>query len=164
MTNFEKRNDWCFTYRKSNMHKNINIIHPTESYELNRYISQDDSIKAFNKYKYFVCYDSLTFLSIMSLLCGCRTILYPTEGMNKKEWLKLSIFNEYMIDNNIDNIYGLAYGIEDLPFAEETINKAPKLVNHIINNINRKYIDIFLDDIENIKKIKFENTVENNYY
>jgi hypothetical protein len=162
--NFEKRNGWCFTYRKSNIHKNIDIIHPLEAYELDRFISQDKCVEAFNTYKYFVCYDPLTFLYMMSLLCGCITILHPIEGMTKKEWLKISLFNEYMEDNNIDDIYGLAYGIEDLPFAEETISKAPKLVNDVINNINTKYINLFLEDVENTKEIKFENTVNNNYY
>jgi hypothetical protein len=166
ITNFEKRNDWCFTYRKSHIHKNINNIHPNDSYELDRFISQDDSIKAFNKYKYFVCYDPLTFLSIMSLLCGCITIIYPIEGISKKEWLNTTIFYEYMKDNNINDIYGLAYGIEDISYAEETISKAPKLINDIINNINNNYINLFLDDIEKIlkKEITFENTVKNNYY
>jgi hypothetical protein len=164
MTNLEKRNGWCFTYRKSNIHKNIDIIHPSEAYELARFISQDKCVEVFNKYKYFVCYDPLTFLSIMSLLCGCITIIYPIKGTSKKEWLSSSIFNEYMKDNNIDDIYGLAYGIEDLSFAEETISKAPKLVNDVINSINNKYIELFLDDIENKKEIKFENTVDNNYY
>jgi hypothetical protein len=163
MKNFEKRYDWCFTYRKSHIHKNINIIHPTNSYELPRFISQDDCIVVFNKYKYFISYDPLTFLIIMSLLCGCITIIYPIKGINKKEWLKLSIFNEYMKDNNINDIYGLAYGIEDLQFAEETISKAPKLVNDIINSINNIYIELFLDDVNNIKKKIFKNTVKNNY-
>jgi hypothetical protein len=165
MTNFEKRNGWCFTYRKSYIHKNINNIHPTEAYELDRFISQDDSIKAFNKYKYFVCYDPLTFLAMMSLLCGCITIIYPIEGMNKKEWLNTTIFSDYMKYNNINNIYGLAYGIEDLSFAEETISKAPKLVNDVINSINNKYIELFLDDVEKLfkKEITLENTVANNY-
>jgi len=164
MTNFKKRNLWCFTYRKSNIHKNIDIIHPPEAYELVRFVSQDKCVEVFNKCKYFVCYDPLTFLSIMSLLCGCITIIYPIEGTSKKQWLQSSIFNEYMKDNKIDDIYGLAYGIEDLPFAEETISKAPKLVNDVINNINSKYIDLFLEDIENKREIKFENTVNNNYY
>ena len=103
----------------------------------------------------------------MSLLCGCITIVYPIEGINKKEWLKTTIFNDYLTDNNIDNIYGFAYGLEDLPFAEETINKAPDQVKDIINNINNEYLNTFLNDMKNFqnnKEIKFENTVENNYY
>lgn len=167
ITNFEPRNDWCFTYRKSHIHKNINIIHPDNSFEINRYLDQNKCIEVFNKYKYFVSYDPLTFLYVMSLLCGCITIVYPIEGINKKEWLKTTIFNDYLTDNNIDNIYGFAYGLEDLPFAEETINKAPDQVKDIINNINNEYLNTFLNDMKNFqnnKEIKFENTVENNYY
>jgi prefoldin subunit 5 len=150
----------CFTWRKVHIHKNVENIHPTDSFEIINQ-SHDELNIIFNKYKYFYCYDPFTFLACISLLCGCVSIIYPLEGVTKKEWLTRSPFYNYLKDHKIDNFYGIAYGLDDLKYAEETIDKAPEFLKNMINEINDTSINSFVNDIKNFDQLK--NNVQNNY-
>ncbi len=61
----QERDGVCFTIRKSYYHNNVNCFHPPESFQIMRYHTQDDYLEIFNKYKYFISYDRLTFLIII---------------------------------------------------------------------------------------------------
>jgi hypothetical protein len=159
--NYETRDGYCHTFRKSSIHPFINAIHPIYSFELTQNLNQDELIEKFNNYKYFVCYDPLSFLTVIAILCGCIPIVYPILGVNKEAWLKESAFWEYISENEINNLYGIAYGIDDLPYAEETISKADEFYRKMINDINLKNINSFMIDINDFENMK--NTIKNNY-
>lgn len=162
--NLDERFNYCHTFRKSFYHNNVNIIHPTNSFEINRSHSQEDYIKLFNNYKYFVSYDPLTFLSIIAPLCGCISIVYPIENVNKEEWLKTSALYQYFKEKGNFEIYGIAYGnsSEELEFAEKTIHMVKDQWDDIINNYQTKLINNFIDDINNFDTCI--NTIKNNFY
>ena len=155
-----KRKGTCYTLRKSYYHNKINYIHPENSYEITWYDTQDDYINIFNKYEFFISYDPLTFLQIISILCGCITIIYPEHNITKREWLKTTALEEYLIDNKLDNLYGIAYGNskEEIIFAKNTIHLVKEQWNNIINYFKMKYIIPFIDDIQHIENL--ENTVK----
>ena len=100
----------------------------------------------FNRKKYFYSYDTFSMYIIYAGLCGCIPIVRKIENMNKKDWLinygpmGFSLTNE-------DNFPGIAYGIEDIPYAEKTIDQFTdfyykckkyeiKTVNNFINNVS----------------------------
>jgi hypothetical protein len=161
--NSTDRDGYCYTMRKSHIHKNINVIHTLDSFEIIRDHTQDDYIKIFNKYKYFISYDPLTFMCIIAPLCGCISIVYPIEGVSKKEWLQMGGLSEYFKSINNYNLYGVAYGNspEELKNAEETIH----LVNYQWSDFKTyqsNLIKNFINDINNFGNMK--NTVQNNYF
>ena len=78
--------------------------------------TQTDHIALFNKTKYFYCYDPCTFLIIIALLCGCIVIQDPIDGYTEEEWMYA-----FGIPTKLK---GLAYGIENLKYAESTIQDA----------------------------------------
>ena len=67
----------------------------------------------------------------------------------------------YLKANNLDNIYGIAYGMNDIEYARHTIHLVKNQWNEIHDFSLKKSILPFLDDINNYEKL--ENTVENNY-
>jgi hypothetical protein len=161
--NLNERFNYCYTFRKSFYHKNINIIHPPNSLEITRSHSQEDYIEIFNKHKYFVSYDPLTFLCIIAPLCGCISIIYPIHDVNKEDWLKNSALFQYFREKGDFNIYGVAYGNsqKELEFAQSTIHLVKDQWDDIINNYQTKVVD-FINDINNFDDCI--NTIKNNYY
>jgi hypothetical protein len=158
--NNKNRGGYCYTTRKINFHKNnIGFLHPPNSFEIKREHNQSDYIDIFNKYEYFICYDPLTYLIIISALCGCISIVYQLKNVNKKEWYKTLWISKYLEDTN-EELYGVAYGNskEELNFAKETIGKVKEQCDRIV-----KYLDLtitnFIADINNFEKNN--NTIKN---
>jgi hypothetical protein len=157
------RNGYCHSFRKSYYHENITNIHPDDSFEIKRNHTQINYIEYFNKYKYFISYDPLTFLSIISILCGCISIVYPLENLSKSDWYKKTAVYEYMKSNNITQLYGIAYGNskEELEYAENTINLVKTQWDDILK-FNLNTIEKFRNDINNFEKMN--NTINNNFF
>lgn len=160
---FSERNNYCFTMRKSHLHhKEIKNIHPPNSSEITYETSFSQAIDIFSKHKYFVSYDPLTFYQIISVLCGCVCIIYPVDGLTKIDWLKQTALWTYMESNNIIDLYGVAYGIEELNYAESTINLAQNQWIDIINYYKEYSMKKLIGDLNNFDKLL--NTVENNFF
>lgn len=157
------RNGYCHSFRKSYYHKNIANIHPNNSFEIKRNHTQINYIEYFNKYKYFISYDPLTFLSIISILCGCISIIYPIENLSKYDWYKKTAVFEYMKSKNINQLYGIAYGNSniELEYAEKTIHLVKTQWEDILN-FNLQTIEKFRNDINNFEKMN--NTINNNFF
>lgn len=164
-TNFETRINVCYTIRKAHyIHKNgIKYIHPENAFELiyNNH-SLYEYIQVFNKFKYFICYDSLSFYIIISALCGCIPIVYPKDGLSKKDWINTTAVSEYCSIKGLDNLYGIAYGIEDIKYAEDTFHLVKEQWNDIIQFNKDRYIKPFLQDITKFEEM--QNTIQNNFY
>jgi hypothetical protein len=154
--------EWCFTKRKQSYHTYTNDIHPAGSHEIVRNTPFETHRDVFNKYKYFVSYDPLTFLTILAAKCGCISIVYPLNGMKKAEWYKTTAIHEYLSANNITELYGIAYGVEEIAWAESTL----PLVSKQWADIHRYYVQNhglrFLHDLQHFHTV--ENTIENNFY
>ena len=160
--NFGKRFGICYTIRKAYaVHKKINFVHPKRSFEIKREHSQVDYIKFFNNFEYFLSYDPLTFLSHIAALCGCISIVYKIEGLDKSAWLKTTYYNDYLTSKGLTNLYGIAYGYEDIEYAKNTMHLVEEQLNDIINYSKETQIISFINDLKNFENM--ENTVENNY-
>ena len=106
------RKGTCFTIRKSiQTHgKTKQSIHPPRSFEITRKHTQLDCIKIFNNHKFFISYDSLTFLSVISALCGCVSIVVKVDGLSKQDWINTTAAAEYLRETGETTLYGIAYG------------------------------------------------------
>jgi hypothetical protein len=96
--NIGLRKGYCHTFRKSRYHKNLQLVHPPNSFELKSELSQLEMISIFNKFKYFISYDPLTFISILAALCGCISIIKKVDNSGN------------VLNQNVPN-----------PFAENTV-------------------------------------------
>ena len=146
------RSGYCYTLRKSNIyHRDLKLNNKfiNTHFEITRDTLSTEYNIIFNKYKYFICFDPLSFLQIISILCGCICIVYPIKNISKQEWYKMTALYEYMIENNIENIYGIAYGNcpDEISFAEKTIHLCKKQIDHINNWFIQKYVNNFINDI-----------------
>jgi hypothetical protein len=172
----------CFTKRKNNSYIEID---KNEYFEVTRVHSQNDYLNIFNQYEKFISYDPMTFLSIIALKCGCVSVVYPIENISKKDYFKMTAFYDYMVNNNVDSIYGIAYGNSDdeLMYSKNTLclfeeqfidinnwfieNYVKKFVNDIINwNDNNNTIfnyKIFLKQIL-MKNSLFDNNFDIDFY
>jgi hypothetical protein len=160
----QERYGYCHTFRKTEFHKNISLIHPQNSFEITREHKQEDYFHLFNKYEYFVSYDPLTFLSIIAAICGCISIIYPIEGISKKDWLKMTALADYLNDKNLESIYGIAYGysFKEISNAYSTLPLVKDQWDDIHQYFKEKYIYPFIKDINNLSDCK--NTIQNNFY
>lgn len=158
------RYGWCFTYRKAaNHHINkINNIHPNNAIEINRHENIDTYLKLYNKYKYFISYDPYTFHSMNAALCGCISIIYPIEKMSKEDWIKTTSLNEYFKFNSKEKLYGIAYGLEELHWATNTICMVEKQWKDITEYYKKNHVALFINDIEKFRQNI--NTSKNNFF
>lgn len=113
--NLPRNNDACFTYRKNDyLRKSLPISHPINSIEIPHIIQDSELIKIFNSCKRFYSYDTETYLNELAALCGCESIVIPTPNC------------KIMKDR-----YGVAYGLENLEFANSTKKLLIKKLKHI---------------------------------
>ena len=162
--NINPREGWCFTKRKTKYHKNVKYVHPPNSFEITREHNQEDYVKYFNNYKYFISYDPVTFMSVIAALCGCISIIKKIDGVDKINWLNNTPYSQYLNELNITNLYGIAYGKEELEFATNTIHLAKEQWNIIQKYMENKNINFFINEITSLENgVNMNNTVKNNY-
>jgi hypothetical protein len=149
--NLSPRKGTCFTIRKSThiRGKQFKAIHPPNSFEIRRQHTQLECIKIFNNHKFFISYDTLTFLSVISVLCGCISIVVKVDGLSKQDWLNTTAAAEYLRETGETMLYGIAYGADDLQNAINTLKFAPKQWKQIVDYSNKKYVSTFITDINN---------------
>jgi nucleoside-diphosphate-sugar epimerase len=167
-TNSKRTNKYCFIIKKGrrtstsvngfktpihvndSIHANNLLINsiPICLDDVSGFRSKDNTeiIKIFNTTKYFFCYDPMTFLVIMSVMCGCIVIQEPLNGVSESQWLHMIGCKE--------RLYGIAYGIKNIDFAKKTIHLAydqcVSLFNETDDNILR-----FINQVVN-KEYKIE--------
>lgn len=105
-TNFGDRSGSCYALRKG---KNKKIEHKLENSILIDNLSQVEIAKVFNKCETFISYDTQSFYSTLAVLCGCRSVVIPDNGVGIEEWL-----------SDPSERFGIAYGFENMDEAEKT--------------------------------------------
>jgi hypothetical protein len=125
----ERKIDACFTYRKKNNERTtLPVIHPKKSIEIGYNMQDNELINIFNSCKKFYSYDYETYLSSLASLCGCESIIIPYKNIKKEDIIeKLPAFK-----------YGIAYGLEDLEYANSTRHLLRKYLQDLEN---KQYID-----------------------
>ena len=161
--NHFSRKGHCHTFRKSDKYRSLSNILTKNSFEITDNHTQEDYINIFNEREIFISYNSLTFLSIMAPMCGCISVVIKVDDVETQlDWIKRTAVAEYAKENNIDKLYGIAYGLEEIKWARDTIHLVEEQWKKIREYFKEKTIMPFLEDLKNIEKL--ENTVENNYF
>jgi hypothetical protein len=158
------RKDYCYTIRKTIFYKNIIQIHPSNAFKITNYHNQITCIDIFNNYKFFVCYDPLSFFIVIAAICGCVPIIYPIEGVSKKEWINTLAISDYCKEKGLDNLFGIAYGVEDIDWAKSTLHLVEKQWKDIIKFNIETNLKTFVEDLNHLEDGTLQNTVENNYF
>lgn len=108
---FKRNIESCFTYRKKIKEKNtLPIIHPSNSIEIGYNVQDKELIEIFNSCKRFYSYDTETYLNVLAAQCGCESVIIPYKDVTK----------ENIISNQPSFKYGIAYGLDDLEYANST--------------------------------------------
>lgn len=156
----------CYLLKKSGkFHRKITPFHPDDAVLIDN-LSLDDIIEVFKRKKYFYCYDPYTFYESIAALCGCVPIVYPIQGMDKLSWLKTKASFQQFIGRR-NNVSGVAYGVDDIPYAMATLDSAWKEEGEIIE-FGKKTVSNFIKIINayffgNKKDYKFK-TVKSSFY
>ena len=111
------------------------LVHDnSNSYEIIDTTPSKELANLFNTKKYFYSYDSATFLSLQAAMCGCISIIIPTEDISAQEWHKMSPTRKY----------GISYGFEEIDYAISTMDKVkPHLES--LENITSLMVDDFIE-------------------
>jgi len=135
----------CFIVKKgekSSFIRNQLALNPPSGVDVFSLKQHSEIIELFKKTKYFHCYDPASFVIVMALLCGCIVIKHPyIEGQTREQWEHSTGFGY------IGKVKGLAYGDEDLSYAESTIHEAPEYFKKFFEFAD-KTLDSFIEDME----------------
>lgn len=108
-TNFGPRTGTCYILRKGK-----DRAPPPES--LGGVVidgrSHAEIAAIFNQSEYCVSYDSYTMFSAYAAMCGCKSIVVPTPGVDRATWQPIEKLT-----------YGIAYGESDVERATQTRDK-----------------------------------------
>jgi hypothetical protein len=119
--NPQPRTRSCFMIRKGNRYHTQFNSHPIESIDISGK-SHKELSAIFNLCHTFYCYDPHTYYSTYASMCGCDSIIIPSDNLSKTDW-----------KNSIEDTYGIAYGIDDLERAGKT---RPLMLDYIKNQDN----------------------------
>jgi hypothetical protein len=146
----QPRESMCFTKRK-NIILTSHIMHTNDAFEVTRKHTQDEYLYIFNKFEKFISYDPISFLTVIAALCGCISVVYPIPNLSKKDYFKMTAFYDYMVENNLNSIYGIAYGNteNEINYARNTLPFIEQQINDIQKWFIKKYVNNFILDIDN---------------
>jgi len=159
-TNFDERHGVCYGIRKGELiHKEkLNFFHPKNSLELKREDTLEKHMEVFNKYKWCIFYDPLTFFTIYSAICGCIPVLHKIDGVTKQQWIETTAAAQYAKHTGFHNLYGIAYGQEDMQYAIETFHLVKQQWIDILNYCKEQTVVPFVNDVQNFENM--ENKVK----
>lgn len=87
-----------------------------------------------NEYEFLLTYDDKSFYSLAAGMCGTKTIILSKDYESPINYKLKTPFN----------LFGVAYGWEDIEWAEKTINLVPMLVEHLKED-DQQTIDNFVN-------------------
>jgi len=165
--NFEKLFKTNYGDRKTFCH----IIHkhtPPDGLEIFKYLKSEDLTdwkqkgaynylrERLNEYKYFLTYDQKSFYTLAAGLCGTQSIIlnpgpsyeFAGNAHSSSEDYGLTMSpTEYRLKNKIQ-MFGVAYGWDDIKWAEDTIDFVPSYLKEL-EKIDNKTVDNFVSYWEN---------------
>lgn len=155
VTNKGNRKGFCHLSHKNTPPDGHKIFGSFKSFDLDGWKTKgnyDYLREQFNKYEYFLTYDQRSFFTVAAVLCGCKAIILnpgpPHEQSlnafsSSEEYKKVPTPTEYRLNNPIQ-MFGVAYGLEDISWANQTIGFATDYL-HELEKIDQKSVDDFIN-------------------
>jgi hypothetical protein len=135
--NQKRKRKFCHLLHKHTPNFGLEILKELNSEDLGFWKSlgcQDYLSERFNDHEYFLTYDQKSFFPLSAGLCGTKTIiLNPDKNLTP---------TEYRLQNPIQ-MFGVAYGWEDLVWAEQTIHLVPDYLREL-EKLDKKTVDSFI--------------------
>lgn len=105
-TNSTKRKGKCYIVRKG---KDRGDLPNLDGEIVIDNLSHEEIASIFNRVEICISYDLYTMYSVYAVMCGCISVVVPEAGLTKEKWRPEK-----------ERRYGLAYGIDDIAYAEST--------------------------------------------
>ncbi len=124
-THFGPRKGSCYMLRKGT---NKPIVHDTRNAVCIDDMSHQQIAQVFNKVEFFISYDPYTMYTSYAVMCGCKTIVVPDEGISKELWQP---------NKELRKVF--SYGFEDREVSEDAQKiliehlqqEQDKAINHV---------------------------------
>ena len=154
ITNKGKRQGFCHITHKNTPPDGDKILETFNSFSLNDWKANgaNDYLREhFNKYEYFLTFDQRSFLTVAAILCGCKAIILNPGPPHEQSENAFSLSNdygkiltptEYRLQNPIQ-MFGVAYGLDDISWANKTIDLARDHIQEL-EKIDEKSVDDFI--------------------
>ncbi|WP_458071584.1 hypothetical protein [Rhodanobacter sp. BL-MT-08] len=94
--------------------------------------SHQELAEIFNQCKICYFYDLYTMYAAYAAMCGCIPVVVPVDGVSKDQWV-----------SEESNRVGLAYGVDDIPYAVDTRGRLLENVR-AVNNGNLESVQRFV--------------------
>ena len=123
-TNNGRRKGFCHFLHKYTPEDYESILKPFNSEDISDWIERGGISylrEKLNEYEYLITFDKHTAMTYLPGLCGCKTILY--NAVEHTEWKNMTP-EEYRLKHP-HRKYGCAFGIEDIEWANKTIDLVP---------------------------------------
>jgi hypothetical protein len=138
ITNEGSRKKYCHIFHKNTPENYKDILLKYNSDELSEWKTTGAFTflgEKFNEYEYFLTFDRDTFLTTAATMCGCKSIiLNPDKNINPFEFRNIKPYQRV----------GVAYGEDDVEWAEKTISFSDLSVKYL-SEIQDKTVDDFVD-------------------
>lgn len=95
----------------------------------------------FNEHEYILTFDDKSYLPVAAALCGCKAVILRSPV--SPDFHKKLTPTEYRLENNLA-MFGVAYGIEDISWANSTIHLTRDHLKEL-EKIDEKSIDRFIE-------------------
>ena len=146
MSDATNDNGCCHLIRKG---KHKKKCHADDSVSIDG-LSHQKTAEIFKKSTRFISYDDYTAYSLFAVLCGCQSIVVPSDGVTKEQWYP-----------NQSDRYGIAYGFSEneLHLAELTRDK---VLEHILKEHQRSFENVINFVVESALFFKCDHKVKGN--
>ena len=142
-TNNGRRKGFCHILHKNTPEDYESILKPFNSEDISDWIERGGISylrEKLNEYEYLITFDKHTAMTYLPGLCGCKTILY--NAVEHTEWKNMTP-EEYKLKHP-HRKYGCAFGIEDIEWANKTIDLVPEHLKEM-EKLDDKSVDNFIE-------------------
>lgn len=164
----KKRDNNCYAFKKMQWIPKTLNNRKIENYHNDKDINIDktsisEAVDIFNNSELFYCYDPNTFFSVMAPLCGCVTVLHPSNDLTKQEYIRSRILGH---PSGFAYDAGIAYSNDpsEIEKAKETVAESWNQYYTLCHLYQSTVSDFIKDMLDKINNKELTNTVKNLYY
>lgn len=117
----------CYQIRKNDSNSQLEL--PKSALNIDG-LDHHSISKIFKSHEIFYSYDLYSMYSIYASLCGCKSVVIPKDNMSKEDWYP-----------NINDRYGLAYGDDEIEWAEKTRSQLLDRIDTKISQENEQLLN-----------------------
>jgi hypothetical protein len=154
ITNQGERKGFCHLSHKNTPPDGDKIFDSFKSFDLGGWKTSgayDYLRDHFNKYEYFLTYDQKSFFTVAATLCGCKAIILKSDIIKEERENAFTLSDDYGKEltpteyrlNNPIQMYGVAYGLDDINWANKTIGFTKDYIQEL-EKIDQKSVDDFI--------------------